>query len=272
MFVGTRSSDFSLSDLFRHQGNGGTAAHFTAASKFYFNWIPKDAITTLQPEGPSKACPSCVASISKFVLYPFDRSDVIPSASTNVAIHIPVLGNGIRSAYSYWLSYRTGYRESRNGISMHVTRLNLGGLYGAQFDSLNFDAHGNTTTTADSFVLPGTCYLMQPPGLLMDIDPSSVEQVQPLVCVDSIDVGNSITVSVSFPTPTTVPTMTKFKSVGKLECSVGGNNFGNKTLDVSSDQVHLVEYVGSGVDGNVTFSLCQESGPDASVAAYFYDA
>jgi hypothetical protein len=227
----------------------------------------------MQPEGPTSSCPFCLKSINNFILKPFDRSDIIPSSTNKMAVHIPVLGQGTDQVYSYWLSYRAGYGESRVGLSIHVARFYMFGQFGAQFESINFDAFGNTTGTEDSFVLPNTCYHIQPPGLLMDIDPSSVEQIQPIVCVDNIDVGNSITISVSFFNRTSVPPSTiDFKSAGKLECSIGGSNSGEKTLDMSGGQKHLVEYVGSGIDGSVTFSVCQSAGPRATTKVYFYDS
>jgi hypothetical protein len=247
-------------------------AYFTAASKFFFNWIPKEAIISMQPEGSNIVCPSCLASISGFVLKPFDRNDIAPSSTNVMGIHIPVLGVGTTSAYSYWLSYRSNFTESRAGLSIHVSRFNLGGLYGTQFDSLNFDAFGDSTTTKDSFVLPNSCYVIQPPGLLMDIDSSSAEQVKPVVCVDDINIGNSITVSVSFLSKNSAPAPIQVNDLGKLECRVGGSSFGDQSFDVSDGQVRLIEYIGSGVDGNVTFSFCQNTGSAVNVKAFFYDS
>ena len=247
-------------------------AHITAASKFYFNWISNDAVVTLQPEGSTIVCPSCLSSLDGFLLKPFDRKDVAPSSANVMAIHIPVLGGGTRSAFSYWLSYRSNYTESRTGLSIHITRFNLGGLFGAQFDSLNFDAIGNSSSTKDSFVLPNTCYVIQPPGLLMDIDSASAEQIKPVVCVNDIDIGNSITISVSFLRDAAGPPSIEVNDVGKLECGVGGRSFGDQSLDMSASQVHLIEYIGSGVDGNVSFSFCQNSGSKVDVRAFFYDS
>jgi hypothetical protein len=226
----------------------------------------------MQPEGSNIVCPSCLASISRFVLKPFDQKDIAPSSTNIMGIHIPVLGVGTTSAYSYWLSYRSNFTESRVGLSIHVSRFNFGGLFGTQFDSLNFDASGNSTTTKDSFVLPNSCYVVQPPGLLMDIDSASAEQVKPVVCVDDIDIGKSITVSVSFLSKAAVPPPIEVNDLGKLECSVGGSIFGDQSFDLSDGQVRLIKYIGSGVDGNITFSFCQNAGPEVKVRAFFYDS
>jgi hypothetical protein len=225
----------------------------------------------MQPEGSTTACTICVKEINKAVLKPFDRPDIIPSGSNLMAVHIPVLGVGSSTVYSYWLSYRSNYTDSRNGLSMHLVRFNLGGMFGATFDTLNFDAFGNTTTTKDSFILSSTCYIIQPPGLLMDIDSSAVEQVQPVVCVDDIVKGESITISVSFLNSQTIVPQIPFNKEEVVQCSKAGSDVVEKTLDMSNNNVHLLEYIGSGKDGNVTFSMCQESG-SGSITAYFYDS
>ena len=208
-------------------------------------------------------------SISNVVLKPFDNSDIVPSKSNLMAVHIPVLGVGDSNVYSYWLSYRTNYTDARNGLSMHLAKFNLGGMFGALFQSLNFDAIGDTSTTSDSFILNGTCYVIQPPGVLMDIDRTSVEQIQPVICVNDIDKGKSITISVSFLNKET-PTKAFIKQ-NALRCSKITSNFGPKLLDMVSNNVHMLEYNGTGQDGSVTLSLCLATG-SASVRAYFYDS
>jgi hypothetical protein len=255
--------------LFCAEGNDGPDAHLSAASKYFFNWITDDAVITMQPEGSTAACPACVKSISNIVLKPFDNSDIVPSSSNLMAVHIPVLGVGKSSAYSYWLSYRTNYTNARNGLSMHLVKFNLGGMFGALFESLNFDAIGDTTTTSDSFILNGTCFVIQPPGVLMDIDRTSVEQVQPVICVNDISKGSSITISVSFLSNDT-PTIA-FKKQNALTCRKPTSDFGQNSIDMTESKVHLLQYNGTGQDGNVTFSMCLASG-SASVKAYFYDS
>ena len=223
----------------------------------------------MQPEGPTAVCPYCIKSISNIVLKPFDNSDIVPSTSNLMAVHIPVLGLGDSSVYSYWLSYRTNYTDARNGLSMQLAKFNLGGMFGALFESLNFDVIGETSTTSDSFLLNGTCYVIQPPGVLMDIDRTSVEQVQPVICVNDIDKGKSITISVSFLNKDT--STIAFKKQNALRCSKATSDFGPKSLDMTSSKVHLLEYNGTGQDGNITFSLCVATG-SASARAYFYDS
>ena len=243
-------------------------AHFTAASKYFFNWISKDAIITMHPDGPTASCSSCVKSLTKAVLKPFDRADIVPSETNLMGVQIPVIGIG-KSTYAYWLSYRSNYTESRDGLSMHLIRLNLGGKFGATLDSLNFDAVGTTSATSDSFILKGTCYVIQPHGALLDIDPASVEKIQPVVCVNDVVKGESITVSVSFldyDTP-----KISFEKKDPLICKKGGIDFGETTIDVTKNKVQLLEFLGSGLDGNITFSICQET-TTGFVNAYFYDS
>ena len=245
-----------------------------AASKYFFNWITKDAVITMNPDGPTSSCNLCVKSIDNVVLKPFDRADIVPSGSNIMAIQIPVLGIGTNipplSTYSYWLSYRSNYTESREGLSMHLIRFNLRNVFGAIVDSLSFDAVGTTATNKDSFVTNGTCYVMQPPLPLMDIDPASVDKVQPVVCVNDIAKGESITISVSFLDTTIAPKIA-FEATNPLICKNGGVNFDETTLDFTKSKVHLLEFLGSGLDGNITFSICQET-KQGFVNAYFYDS
>jgi hypothetical protein len=203
------------------------------------------------------------------VLKPFDRADIIPSESNLMAVQIPVLGTGSSSTYTYWLSYRSNYTDSRDGLSMHLVRFNLGGMFGATVDSLNFDAVGTTNTTKDSFVRSGTCYVMQPPAVLLDIDPASAEKVQPVVCVNDLVKGESITISVSF-LDSNVPKVA-FETMNPLICKKDGNSYSEVTLDLTKSKVQLFEVLGSGIDGNITFSICQET-TTGFVNAYFYDS
>ena len=258
--------------------SGGAAqsvSDFAAASKWHYNWITDDAVVLMNPEGPTTPCPQCVQSIEGLVLKSFDDRAVMPSSSNKMAVHIPVLGVGVKSAYSYWLSYRGAGNDGKaaGGLSIHVTRFNLSGIFGAKYDSLSYDAFGDTSgDTSDSFVLPNTCYLVAPPGLLMDIDPAGAEQVQPIVCVDSIDTGASITISVSFldssSPPTPKVTLASEKEIG---CSKAGTGSGDVDLDMSGGNVHLLHYVGTGRNGQISLSLCLNSGLLSTVKAYFYD-
>lgn len=256
-------------DMMSGGNSGKVEAHLTAASKFFFNWITKDAVITMHPDGSTASCLLCVESIAKIVIKPFDRADILPSESNLMAVQIPVLGIGSSSTYSYWLSYRSNYTDSRDGLSMHLIRHNLGGMFGTTFDSLSVDADGTTISTKDSFVRNGTCYVIQPPAVLLDIDPASAEKVQPVVCVNDIIKGESITVSVSF-LDSNVPRIA-FETTNPLMCKKGGIDYGETTLDLMKSKVHLVELLGSGLDGNMTFSICQES-TTGFVNAYFYDS
>ena len=90
---------------------------------------------------------------------------------------------------------------------MHFSYFNLGGPVGASSHSNSYDAFGDTANTDDYFVEADTFSYIFPAGFMKDRDIESVMEVQPAVCVDSIYVGNSITVDVSFldsenpPTP-----------------------------------------------------------------------
>lgn len=258
-------------------GNQYMVSDLPAYSKWHYNWITDDAVVMMQPEGSTSACPQCKSSLRGLILKPFDDGNVVPSAANQMAVHIPVMGDGSNGAYSYWLSYRGAGNDgkARQGLSVHTTRFMLGSTYGAQMDSLNFDAFGDTATTSDSFILPNTCYLITPPGALMDVDATAPEQIQPIVCVDDIDVvaGTFITISVTFLQPS-APPVSKIALATKRElgCSLGGSTASNISLDVSNGNVHLLTYVGTGTGGKISLSLCREPGTAISVTAYFYDS
>lgn len=157
---------------------------------------------------------------------------------------------------------------------MHVSWFSLGGLFGASYDSLNYDAFGGTDESVlDSFVVPGTCYPIAPAGPLKDLDYGAVEQVQPVVCVDSVDKGESITVSVYFLNPLKPPRVTvNLGSERELECSKSGTKSGSLVMDVSNSKDHLLHFVGTGMGGAVDVVLSLESAiPSATATAYFYD-
>lgn len=67
-----------------------------------------------------------------------------------MGIHIPIGVIGDRRLYSYWLSYRSGNDgDAQNGLSAHLSWFDVGGYFGASYDSMNFDAFGDTDTTTD---------------------------------------------------------------------------------------------------------------------------
>jgi hypothetical protein len=257
-------------------GNGYSKSDLPAASKWFFNWITNDAVIMMQPEGESDQCPSCRSAINKVVLKPFDDVNVRPSSSNIMAIHIPILATPNGKAYSYWLSYRGTGNDmlASGGLSVHVSWFSLGGIFGASYDSLNYDAFGGTDESVlDSFVVPGTCYPIAPPGLLKDLDYGAAEQVQPVACVDAVDKGKSITVSVYFLDPLQPPPITvSLGSELELECSKSGTNSSSLVLDVSNSKAHLLHYVGTGINGTIDVVLSLKSPIlSATATAYFYD-
>merc|ERR1712176_267329 len=119
-----------------------------------------------------------------------------------MGIHIPITSQG-NTLYSYWISYQSKNPASV-GLSIHVSWFShIGsGLFGASYNSLNYDAYGHTETTADSFVLPGTCYHISPSMKMLEIDPVAAVATQPVVCVKWLSQGESIDIQVSFSTST----------------------------------------------------------------------
>jgi hypothetical protein len=186
-----------------------------------------------------------------------------------MGIHIPIMAIG-NTVYSYWLSYRgTGYDgAAAGGLSVHLSWYRLGGIFGATYDSQNYDAIGNTRdTTSDSFVTNNSCYYIFPGGFMKDKDYISSIQVQPVVCVNSIDVGNSITVTVDFidadapPSPQVSPVKTT------LDCTVSGSFI---TLEADASDYNLIHVQNAGADGIVEMKMCATVG--AAFEGYFHDS
>jgi hypothetical protein len=251
-------------------GNGvpnSQAPHFAAASKWFFNWIPDSSIVHMQPEGSTAECPQCLSS-GTFTLRPFNDKNLVPSASTKMGIHIPITNIG-NTVYSYWFSYRgTGYNgAAANGLSVHLSWFNTGGIFGASYDSHNYDAFGDTFgTTSDSFVVDKTCYHVFPSAYMKDRDLAAVMQVQPVVCVDSIDVGNSITVTVQFIQQSTPPSPQVPFTESTLSCSSSG---ADQSFEINPNQHNLIHVTNTGSDGIVDVTLCASGGV---ISGYLYDS
>jgi len=259
-------------------GNGFEVSHLSLASKWFFNWLPSSAIVMMHPDGPTETCPGC-QNKGTFILKPFDNPAIAPIGDQNViGIHIPITAIGSSTEldyyFSYWLSYRTGVEgNAAKGLSIHLTWLsNFGGPFGASYDSLNYDAHGNTDTVFDSFVLEGTCYHISPASKMKDYDSIASNAIQPVVCVDDINIGSDITISVSFLDPNNPPISKLEVNDFSLECLLSGADFPAKSLDVSRD--NLIHVFGTGKNGAIKLSnLCPDSSDaTASMTAYFYDS
>jgi hypothetical protein len=253
--------------------NSFDISDFTAASKWWFNWIPNESVVLMQPEGPSSYCPKCVASVQNLVLHAFDDRTINPSSDVLTAVHIPITSrNG--KMYSYWLSYRGNLNPlAASGLSVHVAWFSFGGLFGAEFNSLNYDAFGDTETLDDSFVTPGTCFVVTPPGIMMDIDPASTEAIQPIACVSNVLKGQSITISVSFLNQNSPPVSNiKLSTDQYMECSTGGSSSGSMSLTIQPGNVHMLRYNSTGSNGKVQLSFCRNLASSPMAKAYFYDS
>ena len=220
----------------------------------------------MQPEGPTTECPTCFKE-GTFTLRPFDDKTLPPTKSRKMGIHIPIVVAGNR-LYSYWLSYKTGVDGvAQNGLTVHLSWFDVGGYFGASYDSLNFDAYGDTDTTQDSFVTENTCFHLSPPGYLKDKALVAADLVQPVACVDSVNPGTNIVVSVSFldkdnPPPAQVAIGQQIE----LECTRRGSSTGTITFDGKSNNMVHVKDTGNG--GEVTLRMCTSS---STVSAYFHD-
>jgi hypothetical protein len=259
-------------------GNGYEISDMGAASKWFFNWIPNDSVVHMQPEGSTMFCPTCIASIENLVIHSFDDRSINPSSNVKTAVHIPISSKdqwGNEEMYSYWFSYRGASDNSFSaaGLSIHFGWFVFGGQFGALYDSMNYDAFGDTETTEDSFVLPGTCYVVTPSGKGMHIDPKAMEQVQPIVCVTSVsNAKKRITISVSFLNPESPPSPTiTLQTDQVMTCSKSGTTSGDNILDMTSSNPHLFRYTGTGSEGEVTLALCRTSQNSPTAKVYIYD-
>jgi len=248
-------------------GNGYDVSDFALASKWFFGWVPDSSIINMQPQGGNSDCPLCVSE-GKYKLFPLDGD----STSKIMGIHIPITDVG-NTLYSYWLSYRGG-NPAKVGLSVHISWFsNIGnGQFGAEYNSLNYDANGGSDTREDSFVLPGTCYHISPSIKMLEIDPLASLSTQPVVCVKELEESESITVEVSFISP--LSSIKGPDHLGLQKTNQGNNNdvviqCGTSVkLDVASKTDRLLHIKNTGENGNLALGLCPSSG---SATAYIYD-
>lgn len=228
--------------------------HLAAASKWFFNWIPDEAIVMMQPEGSTSECPSCQKS-GTFVINRFDDPGFEPLEDTVMAVHIPIAVTNNR-VYSYWLSYRSD-PDTQGGLSIHLSWFfNLGGNFGAEYDSLSYDAYGDTFTREDSFVTVNTCYVVNLSAYMKDIDFESAMAIQPVVCVDSIDEGKDITVSVEFLDTKEPSALAGDIEPLNVQCSQTGDEE-HLSLDLTNPT--LLHVKNTGQDGIVRLSFCPQT-------------
>merc|ERR1712038_1102807 len=133
--------------------------------------------------------------------------------------------------------------------------------------SLNYDAFGDTFTREDSFVTVGTCYVVNPSSYMKDIDFEAAIAIQPVVCVDSIDEGKDITVSVEFLDPKESSTDLTSVETLEMQCSQAGDEV-SMSLDVTDPT--LLHVKNTGQDGILSLSFCPSSIAE-TMTSYIYD-
>lgn len=74
---------------FMSGGNVYERSDFGIASKWFYNWVPEQSVISMQPEGRTSECPSCVKS-GTFTLKPFDNWLDAPNNDDILGVHIPV--------------------------------------------------------------------------------------------------------------------------------------------------------------------------------------
>lgn len=255
--------------------SNGEQSQFGVASQWFFNWIPNESIVLMQPEGATEQCPSCLSE-GTFELHAFDNPGVKPSGVL-MGLHIPIaayVDDYDRTIiYSYWLSYRgiSLGGVANVGISAHLAWFILedGIDSGGLFDSMSFDAFGNTETTMDSFILPDTCYILSPTSFLKDkYDISVVAQVQPVVCTGSIVFGKRATITVSFIDELNSPSAQVDAINEKYACSELKDEI-SLALDLTKPR--LIDVSNIGENGAINLSVCP-GGDGSEVDVYFYDS
>jgi hypothetical protein len=70
-------------------GNSYERSDFGVASKWFFNWVSSNSIVSMQPEGQTAECLSCVSS-GTFTLKPFDDWENPPGDNDIVGIRMPI--------------------------------------------------------------------------------------------------------------------------------------------------------------------------------------
>ena len=249
-------------------GNTWKVSDFGVASKWFFNWVTDSSVISMQPQGQSTSCPTCSSS-GKFTITAFDDVTTSPQ-SGKMAIHVPITTAG-KKTYSYWFSYRSGIRPAAEGLSIHLGIFMLGGPVGASYDSVSYDAGGNTPSRWDSFVLPNTCYHVSPSSFMKVTDIIAVEATQPVICVESIDIGKSVTVSVSFLDPQNPPSPSRQLNNIHHQCSSSDQNA--LISDINPSKYNLIHVTSTGEDGVVDLDLCPSNRNSMSTitSAFFYD-
>jgi hypothetical protein len=105
------------------------------------------------------------------------------------------------------------------------------------------------------------------------MDPASATKVQPIVGVDSVEGGKSITISVSFLNPESPPeTKVMLASQQQLVCTADGSISRKVSLDMSTENVHLIHVTGTGKNGTIDVSLCRDLATSPTAKVYFYDS
>jgi hypothetical protein len=254
-------------------GNKYNVSDFNVSSKWFYNWVKDSEIVKMQPEGSTASCPTCLSE-GTFTIKPFDMRDDSPKSSDALGIHIPiatVYDEYYKSnfVYAYWISYRSGVDgDASHGVSIHLAWFELWGNYGAYYDSLIYDAFGNTDSKLDSFVIKDSCYHISPSGHMRDRDIIAAESVQPVVCVDDVNPGKDVTVTVSFLDIKTPPTpVVDVVYNPTITCA---SNAQSITTTIDNSKFNLFHFSSIGSNGIIKASLKSSAGVGAA-EAYFYD-
>ncbi len=249
-------------------GNIYDIRDFNVASKWFYNWVEDSSIVKMQPEGQTIECPTCVRT-GTFTIKAFDMRDNVPQPTDKLGIHIPITTTfdntyGTDYVHSYWISYRAGGDgDAFNGASIHQVWWELYGSAGSYFYSMMYDTSGHTPSKQDSFLEVGSCYQISPSAYMKDRDSDSVEGVRPVICVEGVNEGVDITVTVSFLNKNSLPpAKTNYIEHPRIDCSSAYTQI-SQTIDSSKHNV--LHVTASGSTSKLNIALNGDS------TAYFHD-
>ena len=99
-----------------------------------------------------------------------------------------------------------------------------------------------------------TCYHVSPSSYMKDTDIIAAEAIQPVICVESIDVSKSVTVSMSFLDPKNPPSPTRQMNNINHEWSSSGQK--KNLSNIQTNKYNLIHVTSTGEDGIIDIDLC----------------
>ena len=109
---------------------------------------------------------------------------------------------------------------------------------------------------------------------MKDRDPMAADEVHPLVCVNDINEGSSIDITVSFVDGQNTDER-QGQEIMTLDCSLSGGSSDAATADyeLEAKRSHLIHVVNAGSNADISMSICTDSASSSDVLAngFLYD-